>query len=73
MNTRQNRKALQLDEDKKTEIEKHNIMLFNKMKKIMNRPDPHNRPLQQNSKNYNRMSMEFTKIQEENRSKELSM
>lgn len=34
----------------------------------MNRPDPHNRPLQQTSKNANRMSMELTKIQEENRS-----
>ena len=48
-------------------------MLFNKMKKIMNRQDPHNKPLQQTTKNGNRMSMQLTKIQEENRSIDVLM
>lgn len=68
MNTRQNKKAQQLEEDKKTEIEKHNLVLFNKMKRIMNRNDPHNKPPLQSQKNYNRTSMELAKIEEQNRS-----
>lgn len=40
---RHNKKALQLEEDKKTEIERDNLILFNKMLKIMKRRDPCNR------------------------------
>ncbi len=33
------------------------------MKKIMNRDDPYNKPVLQNQKNNNRLSMELTKIE----------
>lgn len=33
------KKAIQLEEDKKLEIEKQNVLLFNKMMKIMKRND----------------------------------
>lgn len=46
-----NRKAEQLEEERKTEIEKSNVILFNRMMKIMKRTNPSNRPPLQTSKN----------------------
>ena len=42
--TLSNKKAVLQEEEKKTEIEKQNVMLFNKMMRIMKRPDPNNQP-----------------------------
>jgi hypothetical protein len=39
-----NKKAIMVEEQKKTEIEKQNVLLFNKMMKIMKRADPNNQP-----------------------------
>ena len=60
---RNNRKAIQQEEDKKTEIEKNNLILFNKMRRIMNRGDPCNRPPSQGHKRNSRKSMELTRIE----------
>lgn len=40
--TLSNKKAVLAEEQKRTEIEKQNVLLFNKMMRIMKRNDPHN-------------------------------
>jgi hypothetical protein len=57
-----------LEEEKKTQIEKSNLLLFNKMRNIMGRADPRNKPNGSQTRKQGRYSMEFTRIQEENRS-----
>lgn len=64
LNNRGNKKAQMLEEEKKTEIEKSNLMLFNKMRNIMGRADPRNKPNNSQARKQGRYSMEFTRIQE---------
>lgn len=61
-----NKKAVLMEEFKKTEIEKQNVLLFNKMMRIMKRPDPLNQPKNSSLKN-NRMAFENSRITEENK------
>jgi len=69
---RHNKKALQQEEDKKTEIERNNLILFNKMLKIMKRNDPCNRTVTTANRVNARTSVELSRIQEQNRSEPLS-
>lgn len=54
-------------EERKTAIEKDNVLLFNKMMHIMKRPDPCNQPTLPPARPH-RPSAELTRIQEQNRS-----
>ena len=56
-----NKKAALMEEFKKTEIEKQNVLLFNKMMRIMKRPDPHNQTRNLQSRN-NRTVVENSRI-----------
>lgn len=56
-----NKKAVYVEEQKKTEIEKHNVLLFNKMMRIMRRNDPNNKP------NYIQLSRTTKNISENSR------
>lgn len=56
-----NKKAALMEEFKKTEIEKQNVLLFNRMMRIMKRPDPLNQPKTSMQRN-NRTAIEYSRI-----------
>lgn len=63
-----NKKAVMAEEEKKCEIEKQNVLLFNKMMRIMKRNDPHNQPNRTQMSRVNKTAaFEVSRINEENK------